>query len=313
MSDKEKFLQQAKTYIGQTGYGVCIQKLKIGFVCDWCAFSVSAIMQDCGFIGKYIKAIEGGAGTIPRYSDGKYGDWFKKGTKGPQAGDLFFMRYADYPYQDKYFCDHIGIVESVNGNTITTLEGNVDGYGSDWAGTSSFKQKTRYLTDGTVYAFYRPYWKDEEKTPSTSASAKKKSVGEIADEVIQGNCGSGDEREKKLTTAGYSYTAVQNEVNRKIKAAQKPLKSVDEIAQEVIQGKWNSGDQREKLLTDAGYDYKAVQNKVNEIMFKITIDNIAHEVIAGKWDSGEERERLLTQAGYDYHAVQNRVNQLMRK
>ena len=118
MSDREKFLQQAKTYIGQNGYGVCITKLKIGFVCDWCAFSVSSIMRDCGFIGKYIKAIEGGAGTIPRYSDGKYGDWFKKGTKAPQAGDLFFLRYADYPYQDKYFCDHVGIVESVNGNTI---------------------------------------------------------------------------------------------------------------------------------------------------------------------------------------------------
>lgn len=168
MTDREKFLQQAKTYIGQTGYGVCIQKLQLGFVCDWCAYSVSAIMKDCGFIGKYIKEVEGGAGTIPRYSDGKYGVWFKKGVKAPQAGDLFFLRYNDYPYQDKYFCDHIGIVEAVSGNTITTLEGNVDGWGSNWASTSTFKRKVRSLSDNIVYAFYRPKWQNETKTTGTS-------------------------------------------------------------------------------------------------------------------------------------------------
>ena len=163
MTDREKFLNQARTYIGKDGRYVCLEKLRIGFICDWCAFSVSSIMRDCGFIGKYIKEVEGGAGTIPRYSDGKFGTWFKKGTKAPQAGDLFFLRYSDYPSQDKYFCDHIGIVESVSGNVITTLEGNVDGWGSNWTETSSFKRKTRYLSDGTVYAFYRPNWQREDK------------------------------------------------------------------------------------------------------------------------------------------------------
>lgn len=158
MTDREMFLSQARTYIGETGYGVCITRLHLGFVCDWCAFSVSSIMQDCGFVGKYIKEIEGGAGTIPRYSDGKCGTWFKKGVKAPQAGDLFFLRYNDYPYQDKYFCDHIGIIENVRVNTLTTLEGNVDGQTGNWAATSTFKRKTRYLSDYSVYAFYRPNW-----------------------------------------------------------------------------------------------------------------------------------------------------------
>ena len=79
MTDREKFLNTARSYIGKDGQYVCLQKLKIGFICDWCAFSVSSIMRDCGFIGKYIKEVEGGAGTIPRYSDGKFGTWFKKG------------------------------------------------------------------------------------------------------------------------------------------------------------------------------------------------------------------------------------------
>lgn len=158
MTDREKFLIQARTYIGRDGNYVCKTKLKLGAVYDWCAFVATLIMQDCRFIGKYIKSICGGAGDIPRYSDGKYGTWFAKGSKTPQAGDLIFFRYSGVIPTDKYFSSHVGIVESVSGSTITTLEGNVDGYGSNWAATSTFKRKTRYLSDSSVYAFYRPDW-----------------------------------------------------------------------------------------------------------------------------------------------------------
>lgn len=177
-TDAQKFLAQAETYIGVNGNYVCNIKLKLGYITHWCAYSVTSIMKDCGFLGKYVKEIEGGAGSIPRGSDGKYGTWFKKGIKIPQPGDLFFMRYADYPNNDKYFCDHVGIVKAVNGNIITTLEGNVDGNNSNWAATSTFKSKIRYLSDSSVYAFYRPYWKTEtnstgQKTKSTSTSTAK--------------------------------------------------------------------------------------------------------------------------------------------
>lgn len=157
-NDKEVFLSQAKTYIGKNGDYVCNVKLKLGTIYDWCAFAVSSIMNDCGFIGKYIKQIEGGAGSIPRESDSKYGKWFKKYDISPQSSDLILFRYNSLGYTDKYHADHIGIVESVNGNTITTLEGNVDGDNNNWAATSMFKRKTRYLNNENVYAFYRPNW-----------------------------------------------------------------------------------------------------------------------------------------------------------
>ena len=187
MTDRERFLNTAKGYIGTNGNFVCNTKLGLGAVYDWCAFAVSAVMKDCGFVGKYIKAVAGGAGDIPRISDTKYGDWFKKGTKAPQAGDLFFMRYADYPYQDKYFCDHVGIVESVNGNAITTLEGNVDGYSYNWAGTSTFKRKTRYLSDGTVYAFYRPRWSGTSTTSSSTSQTKRNPLMNLPKKSLQEN------------------------------------------------------------------------------------------------------------------------------
>ena len=268
MTDREKMLDKALTYIGRDGYYVCRTKLRLGSVYDWCAFAVSAIMKDCGFIGKYIKSVEGGAGSIPRASDGKYGTWFKKGAMSPQPGDLIFLRYADYPQQDKYFCDHIGIVENVKGTEITTLEGNVDGYGYNWASTSSFKRKTRSMNDSNVYAFYRPKWQGSTSTGTTSQNtgAKKKTVDELAKEVIQDKWSVGDDRKAKLTAAGYDYSAVQTRVNEMLSGKVQNKKSVDTLAREVIQGKWGAGDDRKNRLTAAGYDYYAVQNRVNELM-----------------------------------------------
>ena len=72
MTDREIFLNTAKGYIGTNGNFVCKTNLGLGAVYDWCAFAVSAIMKDCGFLGKYIKSVNGGAGDVPRTSDGKY-------------------------------------------------------------------------------------------------------------------------------------------------------------------------------------------------------------------------------------------------
>ena len=133
-------------------------KLGMSYVDDWCCYAVSAIMKDCGFIPKYQPAVYGVAPYPARYGDGKTGTWFKKGDKAPQAGDLIFFKYDGCPTVDKYSCSHIGIVEAVAGNAITTLEGNVDATGSNWAETSTFKRKTRYLGDGSVHSFFRPDW-----------------------------------------------------------------------------------------------------------------------------------------------------------
>lgn len=275
MTDREKFLSVARNYIGKDGRYVCLTKLKLGMVCDWCAYSVSSIMKDCGFIGKYQGGIYGYASDAAREDSGKLGTWFKKGTKTPQPGDYIMFRYSSFLNPlDKYSASHVGIVEAVNGNTLTTLEGNVDGYGSDWAGTSSFKRKTRYLSSSDVYSFYRPNWKNETSgsgntsglsngTSSTSSTAKK-SVDAIAKEVIAGKWGAGEERKKKLTAAGYSYSAVQAKVNELMKA--QPKKTVEQVAREVIAGKWGVGQDRYNRLTKAGYDYNAVQRKVNQLM-----------------------------------------------
>lgn len=56
-------------------------------------------------------------------------------------------------------------------------------------------------------------WK-EVHAKLTATSKKKKTVTEIAKEVINGKWGNGATRKKKLKAAGYDYNAVQKEVNR---------------------------------------------------------------------------------------------------
>ena len=52
------------------------------------------------------------------------------------------------------------------------------------------------------------------ETNKVNTSTKpKKSIEEVAKEVIEGKWGNGEERKKKIRAAGYSYTAVQTKVN----------------------------------------------------------------------------------------------------
>ena len=148
--------------------------------------------------------------------------------------------------------------------------------------------------------------------PSTS-----KTTEEVAEEVIAGKWGNGEDRKQRLTAAGYNYSLIQAKVNELMGAKTTvSSKSIDELAREVIQGKWGNGEERKNRLISAGYDYSAVQAKVNELMGGIkstkSVDQLAREVIYGYWGNGQDRKNRLTAAGYDYSAVQNRVNELLK-
>lgn len=100
-------------------------------------------------------------------------------------------------------------------------------------------------------------------TKGSAGTKPMKTVEQLAQEVIDGKWGNGDERKKRLTEAGYDYAKVQTKVNELLC---KPKKTMDELAHEVIRGEWGNGDERKKRLTEAGYDYAKVQAKVNELM-----------------------------------------------
>ena len=86
-----------------------------------------------------------------------------------------------------------------------------------WADSKSQKGAFSILANAKKCASsnkgYSVFDENGKKVYPADASSTKKSVDTIASEVIRGNWGNGDERKKKLTAAGYDYSAVQKKVN----------------------------------------------------------------------------------------------------
>lgn len=100
---------------------------------------------------------------------------------------------------------------------------------------------------------------------NTTTTPSKKSNETIAQEVINGAWGNGDDRKNRLAAAGYDYNTIQAIVNQKLSATSSSSKKSNEtIANEVIQGKWGNGADRKAKLQAAGYDYNAIQKIVNQ-------------------------------------------------
>jgi GH25 family lysozyme M1 (1,4-beta-N-acetylmuramidase) len=132
---------------------------------------------------------------------------------------------------------------------------------------------------------------DAAAADTTNTVTPTKSVDEIAQEVIAGSWGNGDDRKARLEAAGYNYTEVQNKVNELVNQSSK--KSVDEIAKEVIAGKWGNGSERKSKLEAAGYNYTEVQNKVNELSGSTTTTSTKYHTIK----SGETLSGIAKQYG----------------
>lgn len=154
---------------------------------------------------------------------------------------------------------------------------------------------------------------DDEEDNSISKNDLK-SLNTIANEVVQGLWGNGQERFNNLSNAGYDAQAVQYKVNDLLNA-ENTSKDLDTLANEVLQGLWGNGQERYDSLTRAGYDAQTVQDRVNSLLNGgndiSDLESVANEVIQGLWGNGQERYDNLTSAGYDAQAVQDRVNELL--
>lgn len=272
----------------------------------------------CATYGSAIAILEGHTDIIPTECgcDAQIKLWQAKGRW--QENDAYVPQPGDYVYYDwqdsgagdnKGNSDHVGIVESCDGKTITVIEGNKN----DAVGERTLAVNGRYIRGFGLPDYASKATKEAASTPSTG----KKDVTTVAKEVLAGAWGNGDERKNRLTAAGYDYAAVQAEVNRLASGASTPKKSTTEIAKEVLAGKWGNGDDRKKKLQAAGYNYAAVQAEVNRLAkggssTKKSVTAVAKEVLAGKWGNGDARKKKLQAAGYNYNVVQKEVNRLMR-
>ena len=98
-------------------------------------------------------------------------------------------------------------------------------------------------------------------------STTRKSVNTLAKEVLADKWGSGVDRKRRLTKAGYDYNKVQARVNKLVKASQMSEdKTINAVAHEVIIGKWGNDPERIDRLKAAGYNPDKIQKRVNEIL-----------------------------------------------
>lgn len=119
--------------------------------------------------------------------------------------------------------------------------------------------------DGDVFYGDKEAWKKyaggapSSDTGANAPSNPSKSIDQLADEVINGAWGNGQDRVNRLTSAGYDASAIQAKVNERLSSR----KSVSQLADEVIAGQWGNGQDRVNRLNAAGYDANAVQQEVN--------------------------------------------------
>lgn len=264
----------------------------------WCATGVSAAFIATGLAGIF-PCVECSCENMIELAK-KAGIWVENDAYVPSMGDVILYDWDDSGSGDcTGWSDHVGIVVSVKGSMIKVIECNKN----NTVGYRDIAVNGRYIR-----GYITPKYKSA-VTPTTG----KKTVAEVAKEVISGVWGNGDARKTALSNAGYNYDEVQAAVNKLLKGETvTPAKSVAEIAQEVINGKWGNGEDRKSRLTAAGYDYSEVQQKVNDLLKSQDVTKIAKEVIAGKWGNGSERKSKLEAAGYDYAAVQAKVNALLK-
>lgn len=311
MSDRQKPINYLIQYLGIKGGSAAHKAILAAFndsgLCTrykmtindaWCATGVSAAFIATGLAGIF-PCVECSCENMITLAK-KAGIWVENDAYVPSTGDVILYDWDDSGSGDcTGWSDHVGIVVSVSGSMINVIECNKN----NTVGYRNIAVNGRYIR-----GYITPKYKSA-ATPTTG----KKTVAEVAKEVISGVWGNGDARKTALSNAGYNYDEVQAAVNKLLKGETvTPAKSVAEIAQEVINGKWGNGEDRKSRLTAAGYDYSEVQQKVNDLLKSQDVTKIAKEVIAGKWGNGSERKSKLEAAGYDYAAVQAKVNALLK-
>ncbi len=129
--------------------------------------------------------------------------WIEDGTITPKPGYIILYNWDKGSQPNDGYSDHIGVVEKVSGGQITIIEGNRN---------DAVSRRTIPVGWGYIRGYAAPKY-----AASTQKPVAKKNVAELAQEVIDGKWGNGDDRKNRLTAAGYDYAAVQAKVNALLK------------------------------------------------------------------------------------------------
>lgn len=224
----------------------------------WCAFAENGLSQL--FCGGQKTAYCPFVVDYARRND----QWV---TSGYRPGDLVL-----FDWDRDGMADHIGIVISVSGASLTTVEGNVN---------EAVCRMTR--SEVGVMGAYRPSYgatgqptEAPEQTPKPVAAdygdTYMVKAGDTLWEISEKTGVPITELARINSISNVNLIYEGMEIRLKGDATDATPITVPEddeltrIAREVIRGQWGNGLVRAARLTAAGYSYKAVQEKVNEIL-----------------------------------------------
>lgn len=107
-----------------------------------------------------------------------------------------------------------------------------------WSDVKSQKGAFRNLSNAKACANrFKGYSVFDQNGKLIYPIVNKKSIDQLAKEVISGKWGNGEERKRRLTQAGYDYATVQGKTNELLNKKVVNRKSDEAIAREVISGK----------------------------------------------------------------------------
>ena len=193
--------------------------------------SKASLTEQCNEFAKYVESKGYQAGVYANVN------WLKNELNPNDFDKKISVWVAQY-YKECQYTGKYDIWQYASDGSVSGISGNCD---------------MNYL-----------YNEDIIKESETDTSDKK-TIDELAEEVIDGKWGDGEDRKTKLEKAGYDYDAVQGRVNEILKEKDNK-KSITEVAKDVINGKYGNGEERKKKLEAEGYDYDQVQAKVNQLL-----------------------------------------------
>ncbi|MFY1821309.1 N-acetylmuramoyl-L-alanine amidase [Bifidobacterium pseudocatenulatum] len=172
-------------------------------------------------------------------------------------------------------------------------------------------------SQNAAYMAKAQYWYDKmsganPSAPSTPSQPQQHAtdLNALADAVIRGDYGNGDQRRNAL---GANYDAVMAIVNQRYGITGgnggNAGTNIDDLARRAINGEFGNGDQRRAAL---GSNYDAVQARVNQMLGQgggsapsVDLNALADAVIRGDYGNGDQRRNAL---GANYDAVMAIVN-----
>lgn len=169
LSTAKKVLDEARKHLGVTKYSTKhkamidaynrVSPRPVGYAVkysdDWCDAFVTFVGDRAGASG-----LIGRECSVERHKNifKSKGIWL--GLVRPQAGDIVTFHWGG---QRNGFAHHIGFVEAVNGNTITTIEGNTTQGGLSVVGRNKFTWNSQY-----IQGYARPKY-EQGATPKMTA------------------------------------------------------------------------------------------------------------------------------------------------